>query len=188
MALLFAAPASVGGLRAPAPTVAAIGSARPAAGALCRPRRSTPRAAATEDPKAVPSVRPVVVAPVGGADPAAPPAAAQGGAAAEPGALAEVFEMDQEAMAARARQLVADVQERPGFYASVAGYATGGFVVFVVASAIVGALDRLPILPSALQLIGLTYSGWFTYRYLLQAETREELKIILEDLIGKTSR
>lgn len=36
--------------------------------------------------------------------------------------------------------------------------------------------------------IGLTYSGWFTYRYLLQAETREELKIILEDLIGKTSR
>lgn len=96
--------------------------------------------------------------------------------------------MDQEAMAARARQLVADVQERPGFYASVAGYATGGFVVFVVASAIVGALDRLPILPSALQLIGLTYSGWFTYRYLLQAETREELKIILEDLIGKTSR
>lgn len=36
--------------------------------------------------------------------------------------------------------------------------------------------------------IGLTYSGWFTYRYLLQSETREELKIILEDLIGKTSR
>lgn len=36
--------------------------------------------------------------------------------------------------------------------------------------------------------IGLTYSGWFTYRYLLQEETREELKVIIEDLIGKTSR
>lgn len=154
MALLFAAPASVGGLRAPARSGAAIGSARPAAGAVCRPRRSTPRAAATEDSKAVPSGRPVVVAPVGGADTAAPPAAAaQRGVEAEPGALAEVFDMDQDAVAARARQLVADVQERPGWYASVAGYATGGFVVFVVASAVVGALDRLPILPSALQLV-----------------------------------
>lgn len=34
--------------------------------------------------------------------------------------------------------------------------------------------------------IGLTYTGWFTYRYLLQEETREELKVIIEDLIGKT--
>lgn len=34
--------------------------------------------------------------------------------------------------------------------------------------------------------IGLTYSGWFTYRYLLQEETREELKVIIDDLIGKT--
>jgi len=38
----------------------------------------------------------------------------------------------------------------------------------------------------ARQQIGLTYTGWFTYRYLLQEETREELKVIIEDLIGKT--
>lgn len=93
-------------------------------------------------------MRPVVVTPVVDAPPAA-----QVGVDTQPGALAELSELDQEAVAARARQLVADVQERPGYYASVAGYATGGFVVFVVASAVVAALDRLPIIPSALQLV-----------------------------------
>lgn len=149
MALLFAAPASVGDLRASA-RAAAIGSARPA-GAVCRPRRSTLRAAATEDGSpgvAVPPVRPVVVSQTG-----APQPKAEAGVEAKGGALAEVSDFDGEAVAARARQLVADVQERPGYYASVAGYATGGFVVFVIASAVVGALDRLPIIPSALQLV-----------------------------------
>ncbi|GAB0492583.1 hypothetical protein MMPV_003851 [Pyropia vietnamensis] len=182
MALLFATPALVGGLRAPT-RGATVGLARPA-GSICRPRRLTLRAAATEDGPpavAVPPVRPVVGAPSSGSKPPA-----EAGTQPKGGALAEVSDVDAEFIAARARQLVADVQERPGYYASVAGYATGAFVVFVVASAVVGALDRLPIIPSALQLIGLTYSGWFTYRYLLQEETREELKVIIDDLIGKT--
>jgi len=46
-------------------------------------------------------------------------------------------------------------------------------------------LHCLHWLVHARQQIGLTYSGWFTYRYLLQEETREELKVIIEDLIGK---
>lgn len=149
MALLFAAPASVGGVRAPS-RAAAFGSARPA-GAICRLRRSTLRAAATEDGSpgvAVPPVRPVVVSQTGSPQPKA-----EAGVEAKGGALAEVSDFDGEAVAARARQLVADVQQRPGYYASVAGYATGGFVVFVIASAVVGALDRLPIIPSALQLV-----------------------------------
>eukprot|EP00168_Porphyra_purpurea_P009782 TRINITY_DN239_c0_g1_i2.p2 TRINITY_DN239_c0_g1~~TRINITY_DN239_c0_g1_i2.p2 ORF type:complete len:183 (-),score=77.35 TRINITY_DN239_c0_g1_i2:62-610(-) len=181
MALLFVAPASVGGLRATA-RGAAIG-ARPTT-TVCRPRRSTVRAAATEDmpPKvASPPPRPAVVTPV-----ASTPTVREVGVDNQAGALAEVPDFDADAVAARARKLAADVQDRPGYYASVAGYATGGFVLFVVTSAVVGALDRLPVIPSILQLIGLTYSGWFTYRYLLQEETREELKVIIEDLIGKT--
>eukprot|EP00168_Porphyra_purpurea_P009786 TRINITY_DN239_c0_g1_i6.p2 TRINITY_DN239_c0_g1~~TRINITY_DN239_c0_g1_i6.p2 ORF type:complete len:137 (-),score=60.42 TRINITY_DN239_c0_g1_i6:62-472(-) len=130
---------------------------------------------------ASPPPRPAVVTPV-----ASTPTVREVGVDNQAGALAEVPDFDADAVAARARKLAADVQDRPGYYASVAGYATGGFVLFVVTSAVVGALDRLPVIPSILQLIGLTYSGWFTYRYLLQEETREELKVIIEDLIGKT--
>lgn len=41
--------------------------------------------------------------------------------------------------------------------------------------AVVGALDGLPLIASTLQLIGLSYTGWFIYRFLSTAELRQEL-------------
>ncbi len=44
--------------------------------------------------------------------------------------------------------------------------------------AILGAINEIPLLAPVFELIGLTYSGWFVYRYLLRASNRQEL---LED-------
>lgn len=45
--------------------------------------------------------------------------------------------------------------------------------------AILGAVNEIPLLAPTFELIGLTYSGWFIYRYLLRASNRREL---LDDL------
>lgn len=72
----------------------------------------------------------------------------------------------------------------------VCGWRTVPFMVCVRARVCVLDLDRRPIYPVQSSFlyaqVGLTYSGWFVYRYLLQEETREELKVLIDDLIGKT--
>lgn len=45
--------------------------------------------------------------------------------------------------------------------------------------AVLGAVNEIPLLAPTFELIGLTYSGWFIYRYLLRASNRREL---LDDL------
>jgi len=47
--------------------------------------------------------------------------------------------------------------------------------VLIATSALLGFLDKLPILPSVFELVGFVYSVWFIYRYLLLANTRKEL-------------
>ncbi|MCU0526356.1 MAG: CAAD domain-containing protein [Elainella sp. Prado103] len=41
--------------------------------------------------------------------------------------------------------------------------------------AILGAINDLPIFSSLFELIGMGYSAWFVWRYLLKASTREQL-------------
>ncbi|XP_052183175.1 protein CURVATURE THYLAKOID 1C, chloroplastic [Diospyros lotus] len=49
-------------------------------------------------------------------------------------------------------------------------------IVAIWASAnLVTAIDKLPILPSVLEFIGILFSSWFIYRYLLLKPDREEL-------------
>lgn len=45
--------------------------------------------------------------------------------------------------------------------------------------AILKAVNDIPLLAPIFELIGLTYSGWFIYRYLLRAANRQEL---IEDI------
>ncbi|MGG6268385.1 CAAD domain-containing protein [Leptolyngbya sp. AN03gr2] len=55
---------------------------------------------------------------------------------------------------------------------------------------IIGFVTHLPILSGLLELIGLGYTVWFVNRYLMKAETRQELSQKLEtmkqDVIGAT--
>jgi hypothetical protein len=41
----------------------------------------------------------------------------------------------------------------------------GGLLVLYLANGLINQLDRLPLLPQALQLVGFAFSSWFFFRY-----------------------
>lgn len=51
----------------------------------------------------------------------------------------------------------------------------------------VTSVNGIPLLPKLFELVGLGYSAWFTYRYLLFKSSRQELVNDLEDLKKKIS-
>lgn len=73
---------------------------------------------------------------------------------------------------------------------------TVGLIVAAIISAklvlaILGAINEIPLLSPTFELIGLTYSGWFVYRYLLRASNRQELvediNTLKDQVLGKHS-
>lgn len=95
------------------------------------------------------------------------------------------YELDTEALKEKAMGVVSDVGTRPFFYGKIAGYALGGLVTITILRAIVSAVDSLPVLPGALELVGLGYTSWFVWRYVLFKESREELLEEIEDFLGR---
>ncbi|KAL8522401.1 hypothetical protein ACS0TY_012516 [Phlomoides rotata] len=69
------------------------------------------------------------------------------------------------------------------------GLGFAGVVAFWASINLVTAVDKLPILPSVLELVGLLFASWFTYRYLLFKPDRQELsqKISksISDILGQ---
>lgn len=61
-------------------------------------------------------------------------------------------------------------------------------LIFTLLSAVFSVATSIPIFSPLVELVGIGYTGWFIYRYLLKAETRQELsqKIsqIKEDFLG----
>lgn len=49
------------------------------------------------------------------------------------------------------------------------------FITVKVTFAVLGAINGVPLLSPVFELVGLGYTGWFIYRYLLRASTRQEL-------------
>ncbi len=50
-----------------------------------------------------------------------------------------------------------------------------GIVAVKVTLAVVAAINDIPLLAPMFELVGLGYTGWFVYRYLLTRSSREEL-------------
>ncbi|KAF5837686.1 CAAD domains of cyanobacterial aminoacyl-tRNA synthetase-domain-containing protein [Dunaliella salina] len=67
----------------------------------------------------------------------------------------------------------------------VALYATGGVFGIWLTANIISAINQVPLLPKMFEFIGLGYSTWFTYRYLLFQGSREELIKDVEELKSK---
>ncbi len=71
----------------------------------------------------------------------------------------------------------------------VTGLVVGGLVTVKVALAILGAINEIPLLAPTFEMVGIGYSAWFLYRYVLKASTREELgeslKEVKRDVLGK---
>ncbi len=64
-------------------------------------------------------------------------------------------------------------------------YGGGAIVAVWLSSILVGAVNSVPLLPKILELVGLGYTGWFVYRYLLFKSSRKELATDIEDLKKK---
>eukprot|EP00249_Psilotum_nudum_P000359 c11656_g1_i1 orf=193-735(+) len=64
-------------------------------------------------------------------------------------------------------------------------YGGGALVSVWLSSVIVGAINSVPLLPKLMELVGLGYTGWFVYRYLLFKESRQELVSDIKELKDK---
>lgn len=71
----------------------------------------------------------------------------------------------------------------------VTGVVLGSFVTLKVALAVLGAINEIPLLAPTFEMVGIGYSAWFLYRYVLKASTREELsknfKEVKRDVLGR---
>lgn len=54
-----------------------------------------------------------------------------------------------------------------------------------VTLAVLGAINGIPLLSPIFEIVGLGYTGWFIYRYLLRASTRQELASEFDSLKGQ---
>ncbi|XP_008800761.2 protein CURVATURE THYLAKOID 1A, chloroplastic-like [Phoenix dactylifera] len=64
-------------------------------------------------------------------------------------------------------------------------YGGGAIVAVWLSSIVVGAINSVPLLPKLMELVGLGYTGWFVYRYLLFKQRRKELVNEIEVLKKK---
>lgn len=55
------------------------------------------------------------------------------------------------------------------------GLILAAFITIKLMFAIIGAINEIPLLSPVFELIGISYSAWFVYRYLLKASNRSEL-------------
>ncbi len=58
-------------------------------------------------------------------------------------------------------------------------------VTLKVSVAIVNTINEIPLLPTMFELIGISYSAWFTFRYLIKASSRQELSEKLNSIKGE---
>jgi len=64
---------------------------------------------------------------------------------------------------------------------TVVGVIIASIIALKVLSGVLDTFNEIPFFESFFQLIGIIYSGWFIYRYLLNAGTRQELWQIIDD-------
>nr|CAB3447833.1 unnamed protein product [Digitaria exilis] len=102
--------------------------------------------------------------------------------------LLRVKASSDDSSAASGDDIIADLQakwdavENKG---TVLTYAGGAVVALWLTSVIVGAVNSVPLLPKIMELVGLGYTGWFVYRYLLFKESRKELADDIDSLKKK---
>jgi hypothetical protein len=62
---------------------------------------------------------------------------------------------------------------------------SGTVIALSLALSIVNIVDKIPIVSSLIELVGISVTGWFTYRYLTVGPDRDELFVAIKDLISK---
>ncbi|KAL5176421.1 Protein CURVATURE THYLAKOID 1C, chloroplastic [Glycine soja] len=84
---------------------------------------------------------------------------------------------------------VQNVWDQPEDRLGLIGLGFAAIAAFWASTNLIAAIDKLPVFPTVLELIGIFYSVWFTYRYLIFKPDREELFQILNksasDILGQ---
>lgn len=91
-------------------------------------------------------------------------------------------------VSAKTQKVIADLQakwENVEDKPSVLVFTGGALVTLWLSSAILGAFESVPLFPKLFQLIGLGYTTWFVYRYLLFTPNRQELYQKFDDLTSQ---
>ncbi|XP_057454735.1 protein CURVATURE THYLAKOID 1A, chloroplastic [Lotus japonicus] len=85
-------------------------------------------------------------------------------------------------------ELISDLKEKWDAVenkSTVIIYGGGALVAVWLSSILVGAINSVPLLPKIMELVGLGYTGWFVYRYLLFKSSRKELATDIESIKKK---
>ncbi|KAG2244517.1 hypothetical protein Bca52824_093648 [Brassica carinata] len=73
---------------------------------------------------------------------------------------------------------------------AVSSLAVSGFVALWGTAGVISAIDRLPLVPGVLEVVGIGYTGWFAYKNLIFKPDRETLfqkvKDTYRDIIGSS--
>ncbi|GLT41824.1 hypothetical protein SLA2020_158610 [Shorea laevis] len=73
---------------------------------------------------------------------------------------------------------------------AVTSLAIAGVVALWGSTGMISAIDRLPLIPGALEIVGISYTGWFAYKNLIFKPDREALiqkiRDIYQEIIGSS--
>ncbi|XP_010939739.1 uncharacterized protein [Elaeis guineensis] len=61
-------------------------------------------------------------------------------------------------------------------------YGTGALVALWISSTVVSAIDSLPLFPKVMEIVGLAFTIWFSSRYLIFKENRDEFFAKIDEL------
>jgi hypothetical protein len=64
---------------------------------------------------------------------------------------------------------------------AIVGLGASGLVALWASTGLLSSIDRLPVLPGFFEFVGILFTGWFVYRYLLFKPDREELVKVIEE-------
>jgi len=68
---------------------------------------------------------------------------------------------------------------------AIATLVVAGLITLWASFALVNALEKLPLIPDFFEIVGILFSGWFVYRYLLFKPDREELVKLIDEAKAK---
>ncbi|XP_030548039.1 protein CURVATURE THYLAKOID 1B, chloroplastic [Rhodamnia argentea] len=70
---------------------------------------------------------------------------------------------------------------------AVSSLAVAGAVAVWASSGMISAIDRLPLIPGILELVGIGYTGWFAYKNLVFKPDREALFWKIKDIYSEVT-
>ncbi|XP_055808779.1 protein CURVATURE THYLAKOID 1B, chloroplastic [Solanum dulcamara] len=79
-------------------------------------------------------------------------------------------------------QKIQEVWDKVDDKYAVSSLGVAAFILLWSSTGVVSAIDRLPLIPGVLELVGIGYTGWFAYKNLIFKPDREALIAKIKDL------